>query len=382
MGMTHTAKRPRTARALSIAVVAASAAGVVAHLWSSTPFNRIDLHIYFLAVQRSFPGHLYDFHFASTHYGFAYPPFAALVLKPLTAFSFTSVDHAWLVGSVAASAAFLAVAARELPVVPRVRGYRTALVAAGLWSVPVFLTARLGQINGYLTLAVMVDYVAARRDRSWAGVLTGVAAALKLTPAFAVIAFLACGYRRASVRAMASAASATALAFVVARHDSWRYRTREVFNTRRVERLDHPFNNSIRRLLTFTHLPAAVQTLLWVAVALGLIVVAYRRAQRSASVGNPFTALVIVMCCGFAVTPITWSHHLYFFLLVLPLLVGDGRDPRRLAAASGIAVLLFELHNPGQNPGFTAMRGVVLPLVVLLLPIDRVTRTAPAAVQS
>lgn len=381
MGITQTARQPWTGRALSVAAVTASAAGVVVHLWSSTPLSRIDLHIYFQAVKHDFPGHLYDYHYPRLGLGFAYPPFAALVLKPLTALSFALVDHAWLVGTVAASAVFLALAARELPAVPRLPGYRTVFAAAALWTAPVLLTGRIGQINAYLALAVVLDFVAARRGRRWAGMPTGLAAALKLTPAIAVVAFVACGYRRAAVVAVVSGAAVTVLGFAVSFHDSWRYWTKEVFNTHRVGNLGNDFSNSIRRLLTLSHLPSGGQTLMWLVLAAALLVVAYGRARRAASFGNPFAALVIVMCLGLAVTPITWSHHLYFFILVPPMLLGDGHSPWRIAAAAGLAALLWELHNPGQNSGFTAVRAVVLPLVVLFLPIDRPSAT-PAAVQS
>jgi len=267
-------------------------------------------------------------------------------------------------------------------VVPRLPGYRTVLVAALLWTAPVFLTGRIGQINAYLALAVMVDFVAARRSRPGAGVLTGVAAALKLTPAIAVVAFVACGYRRAAVQAVASAVAVTVLGFAVVFHDSWRYWTNEVFNTHRVGNLDNGFSNSIRKLLTLGHMPSGVQTSLWLVASVVLLVVAFVRARRAAELGNPFAALVIVMCCGLAITPITWSHHLYFFILVLPLLIGDGRVPWRLVCAAAVLVLLFELHNPGQNTRLAEARAVVLPLVVLALPIDRVTQSTMQPVQS
>ncbi|MBV9933037.1 MAG: DUF2029 domain-containing protein [Actinobacteria bacterium] len=361
----------------------ASAVGLIAHLWRlSDDRSRIDLHIYFSAVKQAFPGHLYDFHFPPTGLGFAYPPFAALVLKPLTAVSFALVDHAWLIASVVASAAFLAVAARELPAAPALPGYRAALVAAGLWAAPIYLTARIGQINAFLALAVLIDFIAAQRDAPWAGVLTGLAAAMKLTPAIAVVAMVAAGFRRAAGRAVASAVAVTALAFAIARHDSWRYWTDAVFDTRRVGRLAHPYSNSVRRLLTMSHLPSAVQGGLWLLLAAALLVVAFVRARRAAAKGNHLAALVIVTCCGFAVSPITWSHHLYFFVLVLPLVIGDGRTRWRLAAAVGIALLLFELHNPGQNSVLTGIRAVVIPLVVVGLPIDRARRPALETAQS
>src|SRR5436309_8841700 len=115
MGLRQSVRRTWTARAASAGVVVASGAGLVARLWGATPVSRIDLHIYFQAVKDTFPGRLYDYRYPRLGLGFAYPPFAALVLKPLTTLSFAFVDHAWLIGTVASSAVFLALAARELP---------------------------------------------------------------------------------------------------------------------------------------------------------------------------------------------------------------------------------------------------------------------------
>jgi alpha-1,2-mannosyltransferase len=378
MAGTRLGRRNWAARAVPAAVVGASAAGLVAHLWRlSDVRSRIDLHIYFSAVKQAFPGHLYDFKLHPTGLGFAYPPFAALVLKPITALSFTAVDHGWLIATVVASAAFVAVGVRELPTTPALPGYRTALVAACLWAAPIYLTARIGQINAFLALAMLIDFVAARRDRPWAGVPTGLAAALKLTPGIAVLAMIACGYRRAAGRAVAAGAAVTALAFAVAWHDSWRYWTSAVFDIRRVGTLSNGYSNSLRRMLTLTHLPSILQAAVWAGLTIALLLVAYLRARGAGERGNALAALVIVTCCGFAIAPITWSHHLYFFVLVLPLVIGDGRHPLRLVAALGVALLLFEWHNPGQNTTLTAIRGLVLPLVVLALPIDRVTKPAP-----
>src|SRR5581483_2995261 len=329
MAGTSLGQRTWAARAVSVLVVGASAAGLVAHLWRlSDDRSRIDLHIYFAAVKQAFPGHLYDFKFLPTGLGFAYPPSAALVTLGL----------------------------RELPTMPALPGYRTALVAASLWAAPIYLTARIGQINAFLALAVLVDFVAARRDRPWAGGLTGLAAALKLTPAIAVLAMVACGYRRAAARAVASGAAVTVLAFAVAWRDSWRYWTSALFDIRRVGTLSNGFSNSLRRMLTLTHLPSLLQAGVWAVLTIALLVVAYLRARRAGELGNPLAALVIVTCCGFAIAPITWSHHLYFFVLVLPLVIGGGRQPLRLAAALGVALLLFEWHNPGQNTTLTAIR--------------------------
>jgi alpha-1,2-mannosyltransferase len=290
-----------------------------------------------------------------------------VVLKPLTALPFAVVDHLWLIGTVACSAAFLAIGVGELPSTPRLPWYRPLLVAAGLWSVPVVLTARIGQINAYLALAVLADFVAARRHWRWAGLLTGLAAAAKLTPAIAVLALLACGYRRAAGRAVATAVAATALAAAVSFHDSVQYWTGALLETERVGSFSNGFNNSLRRLLP---LPAAVQVAVWLLLVAALVWVACTRGRRAAQADNPMAALVIAMCCGYAVSPITWGHHLFFLVLAVPLLAGDGRRAGRVYAALALALLVFELHDPGQNVDRSALRVFVLPLLVATLPVE------------
>ena len=55
------------------------------------------------------------------------------------------------------------------------------VVAGLLWSVPIYLTLRIGQINALIWLLVLVDVLLAPAGRR-AGYLTGIAAAIKLTP--------------------------------------------------------------------------------------------------------------------------------------------------------------------------------------------------------
>jgi hypothetical protein len=93
-------------------------------LWTQTYFQRLDFHIYFEAVSgwtRSTS--IYDYAEVHTHLGFTYPPFAAVVLWPLTHLDVGVAEHVWMMASLAASAAFLVIAGRALPSPPQWRWF-------------------------------------------------------------------------------------------------------------------------------------------------------------------------------------------------------------------------------------------------------------------
>jgi hypothetical protein len=173
------------------------------------------------------------------------------------------------------------------------------------------------------------------------------------------------------------AALGAALAFP---HDTFRYWTSVVFDTGRVGPFDSSYNNSIRALIADVPLPATVQTAVWVAVSLVLVVVAYRRARFAFSLANPLAAATIVMCCGAAIAPLSWSHHLYFLVPAAVLVLGDLTHRRRILAAVAMAPLVFEVVDPGKVELLVRARCFLLPALVLWLPIDAMRslpRTAP-----
>src|SRR5207245_2606920 len=125
--------------------------------------ERLDFHIYVDAVRNWPTASVYDYRDPLVGLGFTYPPFAAIAIWPLARLSSTLAEHLWLVATVASSLVFFLMAEARLPARPRRRWYPAALVSISLWTVPVVLTVRLGQINGVLALAVLWDLIAARR---------------------------------------------------------------------------------------------------------------------------------------------------------------------------------------------------------------------------
>ena len=347
---------------------AAATGFVVARLWSQSPIQRLDFHIYYEAVNSWQPGAMYDYEHAATGLGFTYPPVSGLVLRPITMVPFDTAELLWLVATAIASLAFLVLAARNLPTRPRWAPAVPILVAICMLTTPVWLSVRLGQINAFLALAVLADVLLVRRR--WAGALIGLCGAIKLTPMYAALYFVAGRRWRALGVSIAAFAAATMVAWAWAPSDSRRYWTVELFATERVGDLGGNYNNSVRRLVDLVPGSTGVQTLVWFALALTLTYVAFRRARQSLDQGNRLAAITLVMCAGLAVAPITWSHHLYFMLPAILLLVGSGRSLARNIAAAVLTFLLVETQDPGQDPTAAAWRAVALVAIVLFLPVD------------
>jgi alpha-1,2-mannosyltransferase len=169
------------------------------------------------------------------HLSFTYPPAAALLFTPLAALP---AQLAWAVIA-AASALALALAIRvAIAAVPYWRfpaAWSTPLLtAAMLCLVPVWRTIALGQVNVLLMAMVAVDVLAVTaRGSRWGGLLTGVAAAVKLVPLIFIPHLLLTGKRTASARALAVFAGLQGLTLAIAPRDS-AYWTSYVLQTGRI----------------------------------------------------------------------------------------------------------------------------------------------------
>jgi alpha-1,2-mannosyltransferase len=362
-----------------------SAVVLTAKLWTESYSKRIDFHLYMGAVAR-WPGHsLYSFHGVGTHLGFTYPPFAALALWPVARLPSGIAEHLWLVATVACSVAFVAVAANWLPRRPRGAWFPPMAAAVGIWTVPIVFTVRIGQINAFLCLAVLLDAIAAIRRRRGAGVATGVAAAVKLTPIVAVLFFAATRRWQAARTAVVTFVGCALLAALASPSDSWRYWTVDVLASNRIGRVNSRDNDSLRRLISLLPIPNHPQALIWLGGVAALGIAAAWRARIAHERGNDLAALTLAMAFAAAASPISWAHHLYFLIPAVLLVLGDLRSPARWVAGLLLAAPLFELVHVGQQPIGNVLRAISLLVVIVALPIDRSVRAergAPARSRS
>ena len=279
--------------------------------------NFVDLHVYLGgAAALDQPGTLYSYVYADQTpdfpLPFTYPPFAALVFYPLTRLPFAVVALGWQLGIIAALYGVVRVSQRLIGVTSA--SAAMLWTAAGIWTEPLRSTFDYGQVNVILVLAALW---AAFSTRWWvSGLLVGVAAGIKLTPAITGV-YLA-GVRRWGAAAFAALVFAATVALSVAViGQQARYYFTDLFgDASRVGPIGTAFNQSwrggISRILGHD---AGYGPLVLTGIAASAVLAAL--AWRALD-GDRLGSLLVVELFGLLVSPISWTHH---WVWVLPLMI-------------------------------------------------------------
>jgi alpha-1,2-mannosyltransferase len=297
--------------------------------------NFVDLHVYLGgAAALDAPGTLYSYVYADQTpdfpLPFTYPPFAALVFYPLSLLPFGLVALCWQLGIVGALYGVVRCCQRLLGA----GGHRTAMLwtAVAIWTEPLRSTFDYGQVNVILVLAVLW---AAYSNRWWvSGLLVGLAAGVKLTPAITGLYFV--GVRRwgAAVFAAVVFAATVALSIVMIGSQARYYFTDLLGDAGRVGPIGTSFNQSWRggvsRLLGHD---AGYGPLVLAAIAVTavLAVLAWRALGEQSELGgrDRLGSLLVVQLFGLLISPISWTHHwIWLVPLMIWLLNGPWRDRR------------------------------------------------------
>ncbi|WKU48699.1 glycosyltransferase 87 family protein [Streptomyces sp. VNUA116] len=208
-----------------------------------------DLQVYYHASPQLLHGHLYDFELAppdreSRSLPFTYPPFAAVVLLPLSLLPWPLTVLLWHMASLVAIALLVH---RSFSLLSRApvpdRRYVMLWTAPALWLEPVRHALGLGQIGPIL--AALTLYGATHPRAAAAGGWTGVPAGIKLTPAVNGLYFLASGRWRAALHAAGAFTTTVALAWILSPGQSLRYWGSALADTRRVGAVGGMENQSL-----------------------------------------------------------------------------------------------------------------------------------------
>jgi alpha-1,2-mannosyltransferase len=337
------AAAPRTRRLASALRAAAPAlliASVAARLaWTylaPNGANFVDLHVYLGgAAAIDHPGTLYSYAYAEQTpdfpLPFTYPPFAAVVFYPLHLLPFPLVAFLWQVATMAALYGAIRISQRLMGV-PGGAGHRVAMLwtAITIWIEPLRSTFDYGQVNVLLMLVVLW---AAYTTRWWlSGLLVGVAAGIKLTPAIAGVYLL--GVRRwgAAVFSAVVFLATVGVSVLIVGDQARYYFTDLLGDARRVGPIATSFNQSwrggISRILGhdagFGPLVVAA-----IAVTAALAVLAWRALDPTDRLGK----LLVVELFGLLLSPISWTHH---WVWLVPLMIWAIQGPPRERPGAGV----------------------------------------------
>lgn len=369
--------------------------------WSGQKVFKLDAWIYRHAVlQWHAGGSLYDWYANPDQHlwPFTYPPFAAWALTPLSWVD----DRTAQVLMVAATPACVAV---TVWAVARCLGAGRDAIAVAPWAAlagvaviePVYKSMEYGQVNAQLMMLVALDFLVVPTTSRWRGVLTGLAAAFKLTPAIAILVFLMRREWRPAATMTVTAAGVTTAAWVLSPAESVQFFFSAMWDPGRAGFADYSGNQNLKGLVCRA-LPDTAWTPAWaiaVVVCLagaGLLLRRLERARqglvldrpglpgsgpaglsdlpaptsdrpqaRGDATPVPDAALVlllevsVVMVTGLLISPISWSHHWVWAVVALPALALAGRkwDLPALSACTvaGAAVFILAMQwwFPQQN---------------------------------
>ncbi|HEU4422705.1 MAG TPA: glycosyltransferase 87 family protein [Pilimelia sp.] len=395
------------ARASAVAAVAA--ATMAALWWYGNRHDFFDLRIYVSAMRWWADGNpLYDWAQPDRVQGqlyFTYPPFTALLLRP-----FADVPLGVTIALFTAGTAVALGVTTWWLVTPLADRHRwPRWFVAGLAIPLVFFieptreTIAFGQINMLLIVLILGDLLFAV-PRKWrlAGVGIGLATAIKLFPGIFIVYLLLTRRWRAAGVAAATATAATLLAAALAPQASWQFWTEALWSTERVGRTDYTGNQSFQGLLSRLTAPEAPDRLVWLAAVAVIAGYGLWRATRAARAGDEVTGLALTGLVAALISPLTWPHHVYWFVPAIVVLVGAALAPGPVRGRLGYAALAVVTYavaafgvvsfvdfgvaaEPTDSVGEFLLRNAYVLLALVLLvalpvrePVDAPTATAVA----
>jgi alpha-1,2-mannosyltransferase len=323
----------------AIATTAAIAAFVYLLIWARG--NGLDLLVYRDSVDYwRAGGDPYTAAFTHSRLNFTYPPFALLALSPLAWVPFGVAQLLLWVTSIAAGTGSVVLVLRNRGIMLTPRTWCGAVA----WScVSVFALEPMrsefgyGQIELLLMAAVVADLLLVRPP--YRGVLTGIAAAIKLTPLVFIIVLVVSRDTRSVIRAAGSFLACSALSWLLWPGLSRKYWLHDLLAPGRVGGITYAGNQSWYAILHRPPFPATGSFTAWLLLVLLTLAISSFVAWRLVSTGHRALAIVPVALAGLLVSPISWSHHWIWVMLIPPMLI-----PRRTAAVTRpVQVLLWGL---------------------------------------
>jgi len=342
---------PRPTRALptwSLVVAAVLAwllAGLLTLHWGGAA--DFDLRIYRDAEQHIAGGHTYTLHFSRAHLRFTYPPFALLLLSPLRYIPLVPLELVWWV---LGAAALVTLSYLALTGATSLRGSRSVAIAALVAGVaqcalePLRSNADYGQINVFLMLLVVTDLTRVRQP--WRGLLVGLAAAIKLTPLLYLAYFLVVRDLRSALRGAAAFLGAAALSWLILPSDSLYYWVHQVAQPQHTGNVNYVSNQSWLGLVHRAPVNAdRVGIALWCLLEVATLVVGIIAARRLVRIDRPIDAILALALTELLISPISWSHHWSWVVLVPIVMLGRWEKYRKVSKAM-VLLLAMAIAEP------------------------------------
>ncbi|WP_308014559.1 glycosyltransferase 87 family protein [Nocardia coffeae] len=341
----------------AVAVVGVIAGGYYLDLVLREPgfmLHLTDLGVYQIAGHRVSQGvSLYDTPLLGHTRGvmeFVYTPFAALLFVPLAGLAGVA---RYCVAGLGNVAMVVVSAWAGLSTLGYRRDLRMGLLGVpiaglALWCEPIRQTMAFGQVNILLLMLVVVDMALPDSVRC-KGVLTGVAAGIKLTPAFFVLYLLATKRYRAAGMAVGGFVATVLVGALIMPRDSLTFWSGAFADPARVGVPQNNSNESLRGLLARTIGVAGIHQVLWLIAALAVAGLCLMLARRLSRAGDELAAVALCGLTMTTVSPYSWVHH-WVFLFPALIVLADMVIRRPGVVTAPIAVVTAVIASGGVLP--------------------------------
>ena len=252
---------------------------------------------------------------------FTYTPFALVVLWPLRLASFQVTEWALWFGTIAACSISTWLILRATSRQESGPSWWSALAwasAALLLLEPARSGLSYGQIEAFLMLAILVDALVI--PTPYQGIVIGIVSAIKLTPLIFIVFLLVRDWRSA-LRAGASFGAVTAMAWLVWPKESRSFWLHDVFKPGRVGGVSYAGNQSwwgVLHRAPFLHTGSLAP---WLILCGMTLLIGTFVTWRNVVLGAPVQGLLAMALTGLLISPISWTHHWVWVLLIPPVLV-------------------------------------------------------------
>lgn len=354
---------PRPSLVLTRAGLLLTAAVTVMVLWKAATQFMLDLEVFQDAGRALVNGHdLYSEDFPTrSGFRFIYPPFGAIVFAPLAPLDATVAQIAWSAATIVSVWAILAMVAVRLKL-DRPGIVALALTGVALLSEPLRSNLMFGQINVFLFLMVTADVLGFTPKR-FRGVLLGVAAGIKITPAAFALMFLVRKDWGSLARSVAAVFATIVVGHLARPAESLHFWTHEFWVT---DRGGHPWfvpNQALSGLLTRARLTPEQIELPVAGFFLVVAIAATWGAGQLTRRDRPVDALLLVSLGVFIASPVAVTHHWSGVIIAFVFLLAPRRPLLRLSVAALALAHLIGTHHAyaliADTPGEHILQWVV-----------------------
>jgi alpha-1,2-mannosyltransferase len=273
---------------------------------------------------------------------FAYPPVAAIVFAPL------AVLPPQLGWGVLAALSVLSLGgvlrvSMSTDVIARWKAAVPVTLLAMFLLEPVWRTLALGQLNVVLMGMVVADLLVLKGSRA-SGVLTGLAAAMKLTPLIFVLHLLVTGRRADAYRALGTFVALNTVAGLVLPSDTVRFWSVALIDGNDATTNSWIGNQSLNGIVQ-RWAGGGPATLVIVGVlCLACLAISGVLVRRLHARGEGLGAMLVTAFCGLLVCPVSWTHHWVWVVPLVAFLV-----PRALRGAPWARISLAAIAVVGTG---------------------------------